>query len=273
MSTLLLVRLKSSCLESLLTFLVSGSAENPLFHLYKDVFCQKDFCLACVSGQGKTPNCVHRDCYVFYKHFFPKSPLRLQGLLQLWPDTVDFAYQNSERQQHAYSKYIAHLKQDLACSILQKSSTNLRQFTNLLRLMAQILPPELLCRIAELSWPCALQKPVTILAENNSLLQFSKRKEHNTVTIIEYRGEPVFVTKVAFLGSSYVTGLSIDRKSTVHRRGGLRIAVVRDNLGITDIDFNWKFSSSRQVLWYKVISTGVDHLKLRVCIMVCVMLG
>lgn len=264
MNKLLLVRLKWSCLGSLLMLVVSDGAREPSFRLYKDVFCQKDFCLACVSGQEKTSNCVHRDCYEFYQHFFPKSPLQLRDLLQLWPDTVDIAYQNSKRQQHAYSEYIVHLKQDLAWSVVQKSSTNL------LELMAQRLPSELLCRIAEFSWPCALQKPVTILAEKKSLEGFWKRKERNTAAIIEYRGEPVLVTKVAFLGSSYVTSLSIDRQATVHRRGKLCIAVVRDHVGVIDIDFNGDFSTSRQGLWYKVISTSADHLKLRICIVVCV---
>lgn len=237
-----------------------------MFRPYKDVFCQKAYCLSCVSGQGGLSNCVHRDCYQYYRHFFPESRLQLRDLLQLSPGTVDFVYQNSETEQRAYGKYIGHLKPYLDDHDLGDSSTGF------LWSIVKKFPPEVLGHIAKFLWPCALQKPVTILAEKNSLLEFSERKEHKTAAIIEYRGEPVFVTKVAFLGSSYVTGLSIDRKSTVHRRGELRIAVVRDNVGITDIDFNGKFPSSRQGLWYKVIGTGADHLIFRICIMVCVML-
>lgn len=136
-------------------------------------------------------------------------------------------------------------------------------------MMAQKLSRELLCRIAEFSWPCALQQPVTILGEEKSLQDFWERKEHDTIDIIEYSGEPVSAAKVVFLGSSYVRNLSIDRKATIYRRGELAITVTRDSVGVIEVNFKGEFPFSRQDLWYKIIRTSAEHLKLRARIMVC----
>ena len=169
-------------------------------------------------------------------------------------------------EQHAYCKYIDRLKQYSADHDLGDSSTDL------LWSIARNFPSEVLGHIAKHLWPCALQKPVTILGDGESLKEFWERKEHNTVYIMEYRGEPVSVTEVAFLGSNYVGSLSIDRKLTTHGRGELLVAIIRDSMGIKEVNFEGKFLSSRQNLWYKVIRTSADHLRLRVRVMVCVIL-
>lgn len=197
--------------------------------------------------------------------FFPKSSLRLRDLLELWPRAVDFlTYRVDGREKQAYSKYFA----DMTYRPVQDGVEN--NFMNFLCSIANKFPMELRSYIAELSWPCDLQKPVTILREGRSLQEFSERKKQNTHDILEYTGEPVSVTYVDFFGFSYLTNLRIGEKPTVCRRDDLSIAVIRDDVGIRDVDFQGKFRFERRGFWYKLIRSSKDHLELRVHIKVCI---
>ncbi|PVH95625.1 hypothetical protein DM02DRAFT_659961 [Periconia macrospinosa] len=238
-----------------------GDARQPLFDLYKNVYCQRPMCWLCVSGQGEGSYCIHRECYRYYRIFFPKSSLRLRDLLELWPRTLDFlGYRISDREKHAYSKYFADMTYRPVGDVTENN------FMNFLRSMTNKLPAELLSYIAELSWPCALQKPVTILREERSLQEFWARKKQNKNYILEYTGEAVSVTYLNFLGFAYVTSLRMEEKPTVCPRDDLSIAVTRDNMAILDVDFQGKFRFKRRGCWYKVIRTSKDHLQLRVCV-------
>lgn len=225
------------------------------------MYCQKSICYFCATGLGEESYCIHRECYQYYRKFFPNSSLRLRDLLELWPRTLDFrAYK--EREKYAYCKYFV----DMMYPPVGDGTEN--NFLDFLWLMTNKLPPELRSYIAALSWPCALQKPVTISREEGSLQEFWARKKRNTNEILEYTGELASVTYQDFLGFSYVTNIRIEEKTTICRRDNLCIAVIRDHVGILDVDFQGNFRFKRWGCWYKVIRTSTSHLQLRVCVKV-----
>lgn len=242
-----------------LPLLALNGTQQPLFRPYQDLFCQRPYCHPCVSGRGPVSHCIHRDCYHYYRQFFPRSALRLRNLLELWPNDLEFlSQQNSEREKRAYKECFGRTTSQLVERITENN------FKNLLRLMSDKLPPELLFDIVELSWPCALQKPVTILGENESLLEFSKMGKGDNKDFLEYAGELISITRLSFLGYSYITGLSIEECMSVGRRDDLSISIIRDALGVFDINFQGYFGSSRRGSWYKLIRTSRKCLKLRI---------
>ncbi|KAF9733707.1 hypothetical protein PMIN01_08050 [Paraphaeosphaeria minitans] len=130
--------------------------------------------------------------------------------------------------------------------------------------MIRKLPAELLSHIAELSWPCALQKPLIISEEGHSLLEFMKRGKGNVMDSLLYTGGEVIVARLKFLGSAYVSGLSIEEKTSRGCPKGLSIALIRNEVGLIDVNFQGEFRLSKRGYWYKRIQTRSDHLHLRV---------
>jgi hypothetical protein len=242
-------------------FLAPEGIQQPLFRPYQDWFCQKAYCHQCSSGEGPRSYCIHLECYRLHHLRVPESErLRLRDLLELWPVDLDFLTQhNVEREKNAYK----------ACFLLQGPALFAHiesdSFRNLLRSTAERLPQELVLHIADLSWPCALQKPVIIFGESRSLLRFSKSRKGNHSNVLKFAGEPVVIAYSNFLGNSYVTSLTLLGNAVVDRQNGLSITVTRDQVGVLDINFHGEFRYSRNGFWYKLIRAETDNIELCVC--------
>lgn len=208
--------------------------------------------------RGPRSNCVHRDCYQYYRHLFPESQrLRLRDLLGLWPEDVDFLNRHSiESEKHAYEEHFPRPGSALFAHIAKDS------LGNLLRSVAEQLPRELVLNIARFSWPCALQKPATILREGQSLLDFAKRQKSNHIDVLKFAGELALVRYCNFLGHRYATSVALQENTVADRKNVLSIAVTRDELGVLDINFQGHFRYSRNGLWYRLIQAETDNLEL-----------
>lgn len=243
--------------------IASNNVQQPLFRPHQDIFCQKVHCLLCASGRGPSPHCIHRSCYQYFRQFPPSLTVRLRDLLELWPCFPTFLEQNSSREKHAYKEYFNQSALERLLSSLSSHGAE-NGIVDFIRLMIGKLPAELLSYIAELSWPCALYKPLIISEEAGSLLEFMKRGKGNVVDSLLYTGGKVMVARLNFLGSLYVSSLSNEVNKSIGCQKDLSITLIRDELGLLDVNFNGEFLLSRRGYWYKRIQTRSDHLHLRV---------
>ncbi|KAJ5060964.1 hypothetical protein PSV09DRAFT_2381378 [Bipolaris maydis] len=234
--------------------------QQPLFSLYEQLFCQKTICYQCAFDELPKSHCIHRDCYQYYHRLLPESQrLRLRDLLELWPDDVEFLNRhNIEREKHAYEEYFPRSKSALFAHIANDS------FGNLLRLVVERLPSELVLDIAGFSWPCALQKPAIILGEAQALLEFAKNQKSIHINLVKFAGEPALVRYSNFLGHRYATSVVFQENTVVDHRNFLSIAVTRDEVGVLDLNFQGRFRYSRAGLWYKLVQAKTN--KLEICI-------
>jgi hypothetical protein len=132
----------------------------------------------------------------------------------------------------------------------------------LLSLISTKLPAELVKYIAGLSWPCALGQPAMIMAEAESTAQFVNRKPD--CWWLKYTGQDVSITRLSLFGSSYVTDLVADQTVEANGKGikvdSLSIAVMRDQIGVLDVNFRGIFPVHRPGLWYKRFRTDAESI-------------
>jgi hypothetical protein len=91
-----------------------------------------------------------------------------------------------------------------------------------------------------------------------------KRGKCNVTDSLLYTGGKVVVARLNFLGGPYVSSLSTEEKTSRDYQKGLSIALVRNEVGFLDVNFQGEFLISKKGYWYKRIQTRSDHLHLHV---------
>ncbi|KAF2175338.1 hypothetical protein K469DRAFT_69194 [Zopfia rhizophila CBS 207.26] len=237
------------------------SSKSPLFLPYKEALCQKFPCFSCKIGPPVV--LIHLDCFRYLRQFYPRSGLTLKQIVKFWPRGSNSialsARQKSTREKHSFvdyfSKYIYPLAQQAANP----------DFQNLIFL--PVLPRELLSNIAYFSWPCAIQQPLIVMAEAGSCLRVYGKKPDPDF-YLEFPGSEVSFERLFLSGTSYIAKINSDSRKIRHGNIPRNIIIARDDIGITDVDFDGGSSPLHQTLrhgyWYKTIQPAARYFKLHV---------
>lgn len=203
---------------------------------------------------------LHRDCELYRRKFFPDTKLRLADVLTLWPrlpHAVTFpakyhiaTAENSFKSQ--FIELVMHPPYIQGKDPYDDTNDTSENFKSILQSLAK-LPAELVVQIAGWSYSQTLQQLAVILKEGRLMEDYVKQGAKGITHFVDYTGEAVSFQHLYVCGTRYVAGLNFEAQNSEIRYPLQAIMIIRDEVGVTGMDFDGEFAQAQSRSWYKFI--------------------